>query len=163
MSIKFFFFTLFQNFMVPLDSSWWDLFKSAESPQFMINLPSLFGTYLWIFFIFTSVPILKKKLLLVSKNKNMISSDDVVWSPFICLHSSDFNNLNGACQTQELVQEYLFFQKKEEKKVRTDRGKYCTKSIYLIMVDFFFHGWFFFPSLYIQVTQVKSNMKPGQN
>ena len=60
MNINFFFFTLFQNFMVPLDSSWWDLFKSAIAPQFTFLLPSLFGTYLWIFFIFTSVPILKK-------------------------------------------------------------------------------------------------------
>ena len=57
---KIFFFTLFQNFMVPLDSSWWDLFKSALAPQFTICPPVCFGTYLWIFFIFTSVPILKK-------------------------------------------------------------------------------------------------------
>ena len=84
MNINFFFFTLFQNFMVPLDSSWWDLFKSAESPQFTINLPSLFGTYLWIFFIFTSVPILKKSCC----RKNQIFSRNILpagehreWSP----------------------------------------------------------------------------------
>ena len=84
MNIIFFFFTLFQNFMVPLDSSWWDLFKSAESPQFTINLPSLFGTYLWIFFIFTSVPILKKSCC----RKNQIFSRNILpsgehreWTP----------------------------------------------------------------------------------
>ena len=60
MNIKFFFFTLFQNFMVPLDSSWWDLFKSALAPKYTICPQVCFGTYLWIFFIFTSVPILKK-------------------------------------------------------------------------------------------------------
>ena len=56
MNIIFFFFTLFQNFMIPLDSSWWDLFKSALAPQFTICPPVCFGTYLWIIFNFTSVP-----------------------------------------------------------------------------------------------------------
>ena len=79
---KIFFFTLFQNFMIPLDSSWWDLFKSAEPPQFTINLPSLFGTYLWIFFIFTSVPILKKSCC----RKNQIFSRNIIPSGEIGSH-----------------------------------------------------------------------------
>ena len=58
-----FFFKVFQNFMVPLDSSWWDLFKSAVAPKYTICTQVAFGTYLWIFFIFTSVPILKKSCL----------------------------------------------------------------------------------------------------
>ena len=97
MNIKIFFFTLFQNFMVPLDSSWWDLFKSAESPQFTINLPSLFGTYLWIFFIFTSVPILKKSCY----RKNQIFSRNIIpsgehreWAPLVFC-ARRMNNVHG--------------------------------------------------------------------
>ena len=74
MNINFFFFTLFQNFMVPLDSSWWDLFKSALAPQYTICTPVAFGTYLWIFFIFTSVPILKKSCC----RKNQIFSRNII-------------------------------------------------------------------------------------
>ena len=41
---------------------------------------------------------------------------DLVRSPFVYVHISDFNNLNETCQTQELVHEYLFFFKKKKKK-----------------------------------------------
>ena len=92
MNIKIFFFTLFQNFMVPLDSSWWDLFKSAIAPQFMFLLPSLFGTYLWIFFIFTSVPILKKSCCRTYEifwKKYLPSGNYREWSPLAKKHILD--------------------------------------------------------------------------